>query len=80
MDTQHEDIAVLQEAENCLRRLSPDRLWVVSDFLAYLEEKDAEEATAELLNIPGFEAAFSEALQQAEAEDVVPFERIRRHG
>jgi hypothetical protein len=45
-------------------RLSEDRLRVADDFPAYLEERDASEATAELLGLPGF----LDALRQAEAE------------
>jgi UDP-N-acetylmuramyl tripeptide synthase len=51
---------------------------VAEDFLAYLEEREEEEATQELLHLPDFKAAFEQAVQQAKAGDVVPFERIRR--
>ena len=68
----------LTEAERRLRRLSPERLRVANDFLAYLQEREENEATAELLSIPGFEAAFQRAVQQAESGEVVRFEDIRR--
>lgn len=71
--------AMLIEAEQRLRNLSPERLQVASDFLAYLQEREESEATAELLNIPGFEAAFRRAIEQAERGEVVRFEDIRRH-
>ncbi len=70
--------AMLAEAERRLRGLSPERLRVASDFLAYLQEREENEATAELLNIPGFEEAFQRAAEQAESGDVVRFEDIRR--
>lgn len=70
--------ALLTEAERRLRRLSPERLRVASDFLAYLEERESSEATQELLNIPGFEEAFRRAVQQAEEGQIVRFEDIRR--
>ncbi len=79
MEARQDDSPLLQDAENRLRRLSPERLRVVSDFLAYLEEREENEATAELLNLPGFETAFREAIQQAEAGEVVPFNRVRRY-
>ena len=69
---------LLEETESRLRRLSPERLQVASDFLAYLEEREQSEATKELLNIPGFEEAFRRAVQQAEQEQLVRFEDIRR--
>ena len=69
---------LLEETESCLQRLSPERLQVASDFLAYLEERERLEATEELLNIPGFEEVFHQAVQQAEQEQLVSFEDIRR--
>ncbi len=69
---------LLQETEHRLRRLSLERLRVASDFLAYLEEREENEATQELLSLAGFEAAFRRAVQQAAAGEVVRFEDIRR--
>ena len=37
-----------------LDRLSSDRLQLVADFLAYLAEKESQQATQEFLDIPGF--------------------------
>jgi hypothetical protein len=68
----------LTEAERRLRSLSPERLLVANDFLAYLQEREENEATAELLSIPGFAAAFRRAVEQADRGDVVNFEDIRR--
>ncbi|WP_375494778.1 hypothetical protein [uncultured Nostoc sp.] len=51
----------------------------MSDFLADLEEREEHEATTELLNIPGFEQALREAMQEADAGEVVSFDSIRRH-
>ncbi|RCJ18327.1 hypothetical protein A6770_06965 [Nostoc minutum NIES-26] len=79
MESKQDNTAILQEAEKRLRRLSPEKLRVVSDFMAYLEEREENEATAELLNIPGFEETLREALQQAETGEVVPFDSVRRH-
>ncbi|MBC7098759.1 hypothetical protein H5T52_06525 [Candidatus Bipolaricaulota bacterium] len=70
--------ALLEEIEQRLKRLSPERLRVVSDFLAYLEEREASEATQELLQIPGFEEALREAIKQVEQGQVVRFSDIRR--
>ena len=69
---------LFQEMESRLRRLSPARLRVARDFLAYLEEREESEATQELLSLPGFEVAFRRAVQQAEAGAAAPFESIRR--
>jgi len=69
---------LLQETERRLRRLSSDRLRVASDFLAYLEERESSEATAELLEMPGFEEVFRKAVRQSEEGQVVRFADIRR--
>lgn len=45
-------------------QLSPRSISAVYDFLAYLADKESEEATEELLAIPGF----LEAVQKAEKE------------
>jgi anion-transporting ArsA/GET3 family ATPase len=68
----------LDEAIQHLERLSPDRLRVASDFLAYLEEREQSEATEELLEIPGFEEAFRRAAQQVEKGQIVRFTDIQR--
>ena len=70
--------SLLEEAQHRLRRLSLQRLRVANDFLAYLEEREESQATAELLSIPGFEDAFRRAVEQAEAGEVVRFEDVRR--
>jgi len=70
--------SILVEAQNRLCNLSPERLRVANDFLAYLQEREESEATAELLAIPGFEQALRHAIEQADSGDVVRFEDIRR--
>lgn len=79
METEQQDITLLKEAERRLHQLSPDRLRVAVDFLAYLQEREENEATEELLRIPGFTEEFREAVEEAEAGEVVSFDRIRRH-
>lgn len=69
---------VLSEAEERLRSLSPERLRTANDFLAYLQEREENEATAELLGIAGFEEALRRALSQAQEGQVVRLEDIRR--
>jgi len=71
--------ATLAEAEHRLRSLSLERLRVANDFLAYLQEREESEATAELLSIPGFEEAFQRAVGQADVGDVVRLEDVWRN-
>ncbi|MEJ5311972.1 MAG: hypothetical protein WHX52_19580 [Anaerolineae bacterium] len=70
---------LLQTAERRLQRLSLERLRVADDFLAYLEEREADEATRELFSIAGFEQTFEEAAKQVREGDLVSFERVRRN-
>lgn len=67
-----------RQARERLGRLSPERLRVADDFLAYLEEREADDATAELLRIPGFMEAFERAREQVTAGELVPVEQLRR--
>lgn len=70
---------LLNLAATRLRHLSLERLRVANDFLAYLEEREGNEATEELLNIVGFEEAFLEAQAQVKDGDLVSFNSVRRH-
>jgi hypothetical protein len=69
---------ILRGAELRLRRLSLDRLRVADDFLSYLEEKEADASTRELLGLAGFEDRYREALRQSKSGETVRFEDIRR--
>ena len=72
-------VQTVQKIEAILQRLSPERLRVAADFMAYLDERESNDATEELLNIPDFKEDFQEALQDFENGDVVSFKSIRRH-
>jgi len=50
-----------------------------NDFLAYLQEREEREASAELLSIGGSEASFWRACVQADRGDVLHFEAARRN-
>ena len=67
------------EASKRLRNLSPERLRVANNFLAYLQELEESEATRELLGIPGFEEAFNYAVIQVKRAKVVRFDKVRRN-
>ncbi len=68
---------LLSEAQERLRSLSPERLRVANDFLAYLQEREENEATEELLSLPGLETALQHAVAQADCGDAVPLADIR---
>ncbi len=60
-----------------LDRLSSDRLQLVADFLAYLAEKESEEATQELLDIPGFIESFESGKKDIAEGRVANWRTIR---
>jgi hypothetical protein len=57
-------LEIRHQIEEYIDRLSPERLKVAADFLAYLAERESQEATEELLKIPNF----YESMMRAEAE------------
>jgi hypothetical protein len=73
-----EEKTLLGVAKERLQRLSVGRLRVANDFLAYLEEREENEATEELLNTDRFREAFVEAVEQVESGETVPLTSIRR--
>ena len=76
--SENERDILLERAEGLLRQLSPDRLRVANDFLSYLEEREENEATQELLELSGFEELLQRAVKQAESGEVVRYKDIRR--
>ncbi|MEG4800666.1 hypothetical protein QUB63_14570 [Microcoleus sp. ARI1-B5] len=67
-----------QNLKQSIDRLSPERLSVAADFLAYLEEREINEATIELLKIPGFLEAFNKARTDVAAGKVTSVEQLKR--
>jgi hypothetical protein len=79
MEAVAENFYTVQKIEAILQRLSPERLRVAADFMAYLDERESNDATEELLSIPNFLEDYQEAMQDIENGDVVPLKSIRRH-
>jgi hypothetical protein len=69
---------LLRDAKSKLGKLSPERLRVAVDFLAYLEERESMEATKELLSIPGFTDTFEKAQKEIAAGRVVSAKKLQR--
>ena len=67
-----------QNLKQSIDRLSPQRLTVAADFLAYLEEREINEATSEFLKIPGFLEAFNKARTDVAAGKVTTVEQLKR--
>jgi hypothetical protein len=51
---------------------------VALDFLAYLKERESNEATEELLRIPGFLVAFEKAKKRSAKRRLSNWRRVRR--
>jgi len=69
---------LLHQARRRLETLTPERLKVADDFLAYLADRESDEATAELLALPGFLDGLREAEQEVAAGRFTPVEELRR--
>ncbi|MBW4598829.1 MAG: hypothetical protein KME29_04250 [Calothrix sp. FI2-JRJ7] len=52
---------IRQQIDQNLNRLSSERLDLVAEFIAYLADKESQDATQELLDIPGFLESFERA-------------------
>jgi hypothetical protein len=70
--------ALRKRAKQRLDALSPERLRVADDFLAYLEERESDEATEELLRIPGFLEELKLAEEDIRAGRLTRAEDLRR--
>ena len=73
-----EKATLIEKTEQLLHLLSPEHLQSIVDFASYLYERECWEATGELEAIPGFTEGFERAKEQANDNDVVRFEDIRR--
>jgi PHD/YefM family antitoxin component YafN of YafNO toxin-antitoxin module len=69
---------VRREAKRRLDALSDERLPAANDFLAYLEERESNEATEEMLRVPGILERLKEAEKQIAAGRTVPVSKLRR--
>jgi hypothetical protein len=68
---------IRQEINQYLDRLSSDRLQLVAEFLAYLADKESEEATQELIDIPGFIQSFERGKKDIAEGRVASWRTIR---
>jgi hypothetical protein len=80
--TPRREVATISELRRRAKRriasLSPDRLRVALDFLAYLEERESQVATDELLGISGFVEELNAAEKEAARAGWVDWRKVRR--
>ena len=67
-----------RQAGQRIKSLSPQRLQVAADFLAYLEERESNLATEELLRIPEFVEGFQKAKKESSTGKSVDWRNVRR--
>jgi len=67
MEAIAEDLYTVQKIEAILKRLSPERLRIAADFLAYLDERESNDATEELLSIPQYQQEKLEITMMSES-------------
>ncbi len=67
-----------RQAKRRIQGMSEERLRVADDFLAYLEEREGDEATEELLRIPGFIERFKRAQSEIADGKVVSLKTLQR--
>lgn len=69
---------LLRRAKHRLEQLSEQRLRTADDILSYLEDLDSDEATEELLRIPGLLDRIEKAEQDIAQDKTVSVEELRR--
>ncbi|MEX2306401.1 MAG: hypothetical protein WD738_02345 [Pirellulales bacterium] len=67
-----------QVARETLENLPPQQLKVAAEFLRYLDERASDEATEELLKIPGLVEDLAEAERDIAEGKTTPVEKLRR--
>ena len=71
-------VDLLRRVKRRLGGLSTPRLRVADEFVAFLEEREDDDATEELLRIPGFAEEFEEAQRDIAAGRLTPVEKLKR--
>ena len=59
-------------------RLSGEQLRVASEFLAFVETREHDAATLELLATPGFASSFARGMRDVKAGRTRPWREVRR--
>jgi len=67
-----------RQAKEIVDGLSPRRLRAAAEFLAYLRERDSEDATQELLRIPGLVQGVRAAEREIARGRTAPWRQVRR--
>lgn len=66
-----------EQIQEYVEQLSPEKLLVAVDFLAYLATKE-DDATQELLEIVGFKQEFANAVKNVQQGKVISVDKLKR--
>ncbi|NER00922.1 MAG: hypothetical protein F6K30_30235 [Cyanothece sp. SIO2G6] len=69
--------AIRSQIQSYVEQLSAEKLTVALDFLAYLVERESNEATTELLSMPGLLAELEQIENHLETDELVDWRDIR---
>jgi hypothetical protein len=71
-------VKIRQQIQEYVDKLSPERLLVAVDFLAYLADRQDNDATEELLKIQGFKEDFAKAKENVKEGKVISVNQLKR--
>ena len=71
-------VEIRQQIQEYVDKLSPERLLVAVDFLAYLADRQDNDATEELLKIQGFKEDFAKAKANVKEGKVISVNQLQR--
>jgi hypothetical protein len=69
--------ALKKQAKALIDSMSGPQLRVASEFLAFVKEREVDEATLELLALPGFEESFVRGMRDIKAGRTKPWRKVR---
>jgi hypothetical protein len=71
-------VEIRQQIQEYVDKLSPERLLVAVDFLAYLADRQDNDATEELLKIQGFKEDFAKAKENVKEGKIISVDQLKR--
>ncbi len=69
---------IRNQVKQYVDQLSPEKLVVAADFLSYLAERESQEATEELLKIPGFKESFEKGKEDVLEDRLISVDKLKR--
>jgi len=70
-------VELKQKAKALIDAMSGPQLRVASEFLAFVKRRDLDNATLELLSIPGFEKSYAKGMKDISGGRTKPWRKVR---